>query len=460
MKKLRKYFGTAAFYKMAVLIALPVMTQSLIQNLVSLIDNFMVSGLGDIKMSGVNVAGQILFIFFVLINTICISGGIFMTQFSGAGDKRGMQQALMFKILVAGVAFLIYLMVCMVFPRQVLSLMVIGNAQADAILDVAQEYMFLMGFIGIPMTVSFIIASSLREIGSVKAPLVISVVATLVNTFFNWVLIYGNLGAPRLEVRGAAYATIIARLVEMTSFYVYVKIKKPDFLIKFSDLFHIDFGLFKEIVKKGYMILFSEMLWVISETITTALYNGRGGAEVVSGMASSFAIANLFFVSFEGINTATSVIIGKTLGQGKLDEARKQKDWMLTAAIFFGIVVSMVGLATMLLVPVVFGNLSIEAQDICRKMVLIMALFMTLWVYQNTQFAVSRAGGDTMMGMVVDFCTTLLIVIPGVFILALCTDLGPVYMYLGIKLVDILKVAIAVVWLKKERWVQNLAVRN
>ena len=88
MNKIKKekyrWFGPAAFYKSALAIGLPIMAQSLIQNLVSLIDNFMVSGLGDVKMSGVNIAGQILFVFMVLTNAICAAGGIFLTQYFGA----------------------------------------------------------------------------------------------------------------------------------------------------------------------------------------------------------------------------------------------------------------------------------------------------------------------------------------------------------------------------------------
>ena len=136
-----KLFGPASFYKKALLIALPVMLQMLIQNMVSLSDNFMVSGLGDVKMSGVNISGQILFVFMVLLNTICTAGGIFMSQYYGAGDKRGMRQALSFKAVLAAAAIVLYLLVCMVFPRQVLALMVVGNSQADAILDEAVKYM-------------------------------------------------------------------------------------------------------------------------------------------------------------------------------------------------------------------------------------------------------------------------------------------------------------------------------
>ena len=86
-------FGPASFYAQALKIAIPVMAQMLIQNLVSLIDNFMVAGLGDVKMSGVTICGQIIFVFMVFMNTICMAGGIFMTQFSGAKDKEGMKQS-------------------------------------------------------------------------------------------------------------------------------------------------------------------------------------------------------------------------------------------------------------------------------------------------------------------------------------------------------------------------------
>lgn len=457
---MKKYFGSLQFYKKALMIGLPVMLQQLIQTMVSLIDNFMVSGLGDVKMSGVNISGQILFVFMVLMNAICMAGGIFMTQYSGADDKRGMQQTLCFKIIVAGSALFVYLFICMVIPRQILSLMVMGNSQADAILDQAVNYMFLMGFVGLPMVVSTIIASSLREIGQVRQPLVISVIATCINTFFNWVLIYGHLGAPRLEVRGAAYATIIARISEMIMFIVLLQIQRQPFMIEWKTIKNIDFGLFGKILKKGSLVLFSELLWVVSETITTALYNGRGGADVVSGMASSFAIANLYFVAFGGITTATGVIIGQTLGKGELDEARKQKNWMLSAAVVFGLFMTAVGILTVLLVPIVFRNLSIEAQTICKQMVFMMALFMPLWVYVNTQFAVSKAGGDTIMGAVVDGTVTILLILPGIFLMALFTPLGPVTMYAIVKVTDAIKIIIAQIWLSKERWVKNLAVNE
>ena len=436
------------------------MLQQLIQNMVSLIDNFMVSGLGDISMSGVNVAGQVLFIFMVYINAICMTGGIFLTQFYGAKDRDGMRQAFIFKLAMGFAAAIPYFLVCVVFPRKVLSLMLIGNTQAEMILDEAVRYIRIMFFMGIPMTISMCIASSLRDMGRVKTPLVVTVIATLTNTAFNWMLIYGQLGLPAMGVRGAACATVIARTLEFIIFIgIYLKVK-PDFAIRINRNLRIDGPQFTKTLKKGASILFCEMTWVLSETITTAIYNGRGGADVVSGMASSFAIANLFFIAFGGIYSATGVILGKTLGEGKLEKARSQKTWILSGSAVFGFIMMVFGFVTTLLVPVVFGRLSANAISICRNMVVLMSFFMPVWVYLNAQMAVSRAGGDTAMGAYTDATITIFIMLPLVFCLGFFTGIGPVMMYLCVKLLDFVKIVVFHIWLKKERWLKNLTVRS
>lgn len=453
-----KLFGSAEFYKKALLIAIPVMLQQLIQSLVSLIDNFMVSGLGDVSMSGVNVAGQVLFVFMIFVNTICMSGGIFLTQFYGAKDEKGMQQAFRFKLVLGLAAFIPYFFVCIVFPRQVLSLMLIGNTQAQQILAEAVRYIRIMFFMGPMMTVSVCIASSMRDIGNVRFPLAVTVVATLTNTLFNWILIYGRLGFPALGVEGAAIATVIARTLEFAIFIAAYIIRRPEFAVRLKDIGKIDRSLFREILKKGALMLFCEMVWVLSETVTTAIYNGRGGADVVSGMSSSFAIANLFFVAFGGIYNATGVVLGKTLGRGDLDEARKEKRWLLSGAAVFGIFMVGFALATTLFIPVVFGRLSVSAISICRRMVIMMAVFTPVWVYINAQQAVARAGGDTKMGAYTDAMITIFVMLPLLFGLGLLTDIGPVELYLCIKLIDLAKVVIFHFWLKKERWLRNLTV--
>lgn len=454
----KKYFGTKEFYISALLLALPVMGQNLIQNLVTLIDNFMVSGLGDIKMSGTSVAADYIFVFQVLLNAVCMSGGIFVTQYFGAKDSHGMKQAVYFKSVFGFAITLIYLFICLVIPRQALSLMVIGNSEAELILDEGVKYMRTMSLVAIPVLISYISSSSLKETGNVKAPLIISIFAALINMFFNYCLIYGNFGFPRLEVVGAAIATFIARTVEMICYLAYIKKIKAPFAISLKGFTHINKKLFKEMFKTSIMIVVSESIWAIVETVTTALYNSRGGAEVVSGMCASFTIANLYFVAFSGVNTATCVIIGKLLGEGKLEEAREKRRWISTGTIAFSLGVMVLAASTSLLVPVIYSSLSISAQTICKEMVFYMALLMPAWIILNVQLAIARSGGDAKMGFWLDGVVNLVIVIPLVFVLTKCTSMGPVGIYIISKLVDIVKIIVCYFYLKKETWLVNLTV--
>ena len=205
------------------------------------------------------------------------------------------------------------------------------------------------------------------------------------------------------------------------------------------------------------MILYSELTWAVAETVSTALYNTRGGAEVVAGMSGGFAIANLFFICFSGIVTASSVILGQELGAGRLSEAKKYKNWILTGSTAFGFIFMMVGFSTVLLIPFVFKNLSAHSQVIARDLIITAAAYLPLWAYLNGQYAISRTGGDTTMGVICDTVANILFV-GGIFLLVWFTSLGPVAMYAIVKISDIVKAVIAYYWLKKERWLVNLTV--
>jgi Na+-driven multidrug efflux pump len=174
-------------------------------------------------------------------------------------------------------------------------------------------------------------------------------------------------------------------------------------------------------------------------------------------MAAGFAIANLFFVAFGGITSATSVIMGSTLGAGKLEEAKKQKTWLLSGSVVLGLIMFLFGLSTTLIVPYVFGRLSAGAVQICRQMVILNASFLPVWLYMNCQLAVARSGGDTAMGAYADALITIFVMIPMLFALAFLTDMGPVRLYFWVKTIDIVKIVVFHLWLKRERWLRNLA---
>jgi putative MATE family efflux protein len=460
IRETQNFFGSASFYRSALSIVIPVMAQTLITGLVSLIDNFMVAALGDSSMAGVNVANQINFVYLVVINTVCIAGGIYLSQHRGAQDKEGMQQAFRFKIIMATGLSVVYFIVCQFWAEPLILLMLGGNSQGQDIVVQGAQYLRIVSISFVPIGMSSAISTSFRDLGVTKVPLAVSVTAALLNTFLNWLLIYGNLGAPRLEVTGAAIATAIARIFEASLFIGMVIFRKPDFSFPLRTFFQINRGLFREILSRSGIMLFSETAWVLSETVITALYNGRGGSETVAGMAAGWTMANIMFLVFPAIHASTNVIVGSTLGAGKLDEGKQKAKWIMSGSIILGLMAAVVASTSTLIIPLVFANLSDSAQKVTRGLVFVIAAYLPIWCLLNAQFAVSRAGGDTLMGVWVDVGVSYTLFIPAAILLARYTSIGPVALFGLAKIFDLPKALVAAWWLKKERWVKNLSRKN
>jgi Na+-driven multidrug efflux pump len=179
------FFGPSGFYGQALSIAVPVMLQQLIQTLISLIDNFMVAGLGDAKMAAVNVANQLNFVYFVVLNALCMAGGIYISQYRGAGNEEGMKQAFRFKLFLTIGASIVYFALCQLMPERLMALMTAGNAAQAEITRVGAGYLRLVSVMWVPIAISTTIGTAFRETGKTKPPLVISTLATALCTLLN-----------------------------------------------------------------------------------------------------------------------------------------------------------------------------------------------------------------------------------------------------------------------------------
>ena len=109
---MKKYIGSWSFYKKTLLIAIPVMIQNLITNLVALIDNIMVGSLGTEQMSGVAITNQLLFVFNLAVFGAVSGSGIFCAQFFGKRDYEGVRNTFRFKFTTSGI---ITLIACVIF---------------------------------------------------------------------------------------------------------------------------------------------------------------------------------------------------------------------------------------------------------------------------------------------------------------------------------------------------------
>ena len=222
-------------------------------------------------------------------------------------------------------------------------------------------------------------------------------------------------------------------------------------------IFKVDLELAREIFKRSSWLLLADLSWAISETIINAMYNGMGGSEVVSGMSAGWTISDLFFLTHFGLGTAITVIIGGLLGQNKLDEAREKANLFIGLSIVVGFAVGLLeALSSLILVPLVFGQLSLTAQSVAIKLLIMVALYLPWWTLTNAQYYILLAGGDSRSMSIIDTGINVFISLPIAFLLARFSTVGPIILYAIIKIASLIKPILTHFALKKERWLKNL----
>ncbi|MBO5897376.1 MAG: MATE family efflux transporter, partial [Clostridia bacterium] len=206
---IKSYVGDLAFYRTVLAVAIPMMVQNGITNLVNLLDNVMVGRLSTEAMSGVSIVNQFVFIFNLLIFGAVSAAGIFTAQFHGSRDVDGERYTFRFKFLINLLASALGIAVFAAFDDALIQWFLQMENQAgelDPVLTLAhgKEYLWIMLLGLVPYAISQAYASNMRETGHTVVPMVASTCAVATNFVLNAVLIFGLLGAPALGVQGAA----------------------------------------------------------------------------------------------------------------------------------------------------------------------------------------------------------------------------------------------------------------
>lgn len=241
------------FSKMVMGIALPIMVQNGITSFVNLLDNLMVGQVGTMQMSAVSIVNQLFFIFNLTVTGSLAGAGIYTSQFFGKRDTEGVQQTVRFKIYIATAVLLIAMVAFTGFGPQLIGLYLAegdSRGRVSQTLGYALDYLHILMIGFIPFAYSGILSSTLRECGHTPLPMKAGVAAILTNLVFNWLLIFGHLGMPRLGVNGAAIATVISRFVEFFVMFMGVKLNKEKYFY-FNGLFNsfkINPNLAKQII--------------------------------------------------------------------------------------------------------------------------------------------------------------------------------------------------------------------
>ncbi len=455
---MRKLIGDKTFYKMTLTIAIPVMIQNGITNFVGVLDNVMVGRIGTESMSGVAIANQLLFIFNLLIFGAVSGAGIFTAQFYGAGNTKGVRDTFRFKMIICTLLTALAIGALTFKGRFLIGLYLTDGTTGDvaATLEFGWKYMLVM-FIGLlPFALTQAYASTLRETGETRLPMIAGVTAVLVNLFFNWVLIYGMLGAPRLGVIGAAIATVLSRVVELVIMVAATGAKANKFtFIKgaYSSL-KVPLNTVKMILIKGTPLTLNEVMWAVSVSVMLQCYSTRG-LPVVAALNITSTVGNLFKVVFFAMGNAIAIIVGQQLGANKLEEAKTSA----TRLMFFGVVLSIgvggVMAATSPFIPMLYRT-EPYVRSLATSLLVCAAMCMPMEALSHTAYFTLRSGGKTLVTFLFDSFYMWVVPVPLAFVLSRFTSLPIVPLYLICEMNNIVKCIIGCFAVKKGIWINNM----
>lgn len=446
-----KYLGDKEFYTYVLKLALPMMLQGLVISLSGLIDNLMVAGLGDNFLSGVAAANRFYIIFNFAVNGVALAGGIFIGQYLGARRPDKMKESFRATMILSYLIMIPFFIAIYFYPSNVLSFFTKDLSVIESGINYYQAVVWAM----IPLTMSMVISISIRSIGDTKSPVIASIIGIVVNLFFNYLLIFGNFGFPALGVYGSGLATLISRIVEASILLYIMKIKDFDFASKFKDLFKIEKRLFKLVTKNSINIGANEILWGSSMAFLMKFYSTRGPA-AMTAYSIAGSISDIFFILFGGMAAATTVLVGHNLGANKFKKAKINGYRLLALSIGLAIVFGTIMIFISNFIPLIYPDVSNEAQKIAVSLIKIIGIFFWTYMYNLQILFMLRAGGDSLSAFIMDSGFMWLVNIPVVGFFTYYTKLPIVYLYLIGQTTDLVKLTVSTYVFKKELWIKNV----
>lgn len=459
-----KLIGDRTFYRHVLAIALPIILQNLITNFVSLLDNVMVGQLSTAQISAVNIVNNnLLFIFNLCLFGGTAGAGIFTTQFFGSQDQEGIRHTFRFKLLICLGLTLAGCGIFLLSSDPLIRLYLQGDgdpAMAADTLRYGRVYLFIMLLGVLPFALTNAYASTLRECGHPSVPMVAGMVATGVNLIGNYILIFGNFGAPQMGVAGAAIATVISRYVELLIVMVWTHTnpEKNPYIKGLYRSVYIPGKLLKAIIRKGMPLLLNEGLWSFGMAVLNQCYS-RCGLDVVPALSISTTIYNLAAVVFRSLGNTVGIIMGQMLGAGRPKaEVRAHNTQLSFLCVVSGIVFGGCTIALSKIFPAIY-NTTDSVRHLATWMIIISAAAMPLQAYIFPVYFTLRSGGKTMITFLFDCGSVWLLSIPIAFFFSRYTSLSILVIYGLCQATDMIKCVIGYYLIKQGSWIQNLATK-
>ena len=440
------------FMKSLCKIAVPVTLQSMLQASFSIVDQIMIGQLGETNISAVGLGSNFSLIFSVVIGAVGAVAGILIAQFMGAEDKKEAWCSFDVSLICGIMISALFLLAAGAFPLQILGL----YTEDMNIINTGAVYFRIVAFSYIPMAVSNILSAWLRCREHATIPFLASFGAVAVNTGLNYLLIFGKFGFPRMEIKGAAIATLISQLFNLVFIVIgFVVCNRRDGDKPVLSL------RFKKITIRDYLvmimpILVSEFLWSLGQNVESAVY-GHLGTSNLAAYTLTGPIQGLIVGALSGLSAAAGVMIGKRLGRKEYDEAYAESKKIMYAGLAGSVVVASL---LILLAGVYTGLYRVDnsVKELGRILLIVFALYAPVKV-ENMILSggIIRSGGNTKIIMVIDIVGTWCIGIPLCLLAAYVFRWGIVGVYALLTTEEIFRLAVALVIFRRRKWMISLS---
>ena len=460
---IKKYIGDGPFYKMVLMIAVPIMVQNGVSNFVNLLDNLMIGRLGTNSLSGVAISNQIMFVYYLLVFGAAAGVGIFTAQYYGMGDDEGVRYTFRFKLIINVVLTL--LAGCFLFfaAETLVGFFLKGEgspADAAETLKIGTEYMRIMIIGLVPVAITNAYSGTLRDTGQTRVPMVASLIAIFVNLIGNLLLIYGLFGLPSLGAKGAAIATVFSRFVELGVLAVYTGTHSAQhrFIIGAFKSLLVPGNLAGKFLLKSLPLMANETLWALGQTTMNQCYSYRSLSAVASINISS-TLWNLLGVAFLAMGESVGIVVGQILGSGDIekakDHARKMRAFTVACGVLFGLIM----IAAAPFFPKLY-NTTEDVRHLATLILIVQGALMPAFSYTHASYFTIRCGGNTLITFVFDSCFAWIISVPIAFCLSRFTQVGVLQMMIIVQSLEIIKCIIGGIMVRSGIWARNIVKKE
>lgn len=448
--KLKSLFSDKEFNRRLWVLAFPIAVQSLMLALVAAADAFMLGGLEQNAMSAVSLATQIQFVQNMMLSSFVSSCAILGAQYWGKGDRETIDRVFGISIRASGFVSALFFIGCVFFPRYLMILF----TDEEVLIAIGCDYLRIAGWSYLLTGISQCYLAVMKVSGHTAEAARISSVSVVLNIALNAVLIFGLFGLPALEVRGAALATLTARIVELL-WCVILSFRGGYLRLRLKDVFRLHGTLERDYAACALPLLGAAMLWGVGFTSYTA-FMGHMGTDAAGANSVASVIRDLVCCLCNGIASGGGILVGNELGAGNLEKGKEYGERLMILSFVFGFLSTAIMLAV---TPVLtlFVKLTDGAKEDLVVMMIIMAVYMigrtVNTIVINGIFA---AGGDTLFDMYSLTVSMWMIAVPLAAAGTFLFDWPVGVVYACTCLDEVGKIPWVIYHYKKYKWVKDL----